>query len=127
AGLGDRVLMPGNLADLDRVMGAADVFVMSSLWEGLPLVLLEAMAAGLPVVAYAIDGVREVVSDGASGLTVPAGEAGALADALAALARDPGLRQRLGAGAGAVVRERYSFDALVDGLEACYRRANREN
>ncbi|MFO7607624.1 MAG: glycosyltransferase family 4 protein [Candidatus Krumholzibacteriia bacterium] len=123
AGLADRVLMPGNLADLDRVMGAADVFVMSSLWEGLPLVLLEAMAAGLPVAAYAIDGVREVVSDGASGLTVPAGDAGALADALAALARDPGLRQRLGTGAGAVVRERYSFDALVDRLEACYRQA----
>lgn len=127
AGLADRVLLPGNLADLDRVMGAADVFVMSSLWEGLPLVLLEAMAAGLPVAAYAIDGVREVVSDGASGLTVPAGDAAALADALAALATDPELRQRLGAGAGAVVRERYSFDALVDGLEACYRRAHREN
>ena len=121
AGLAERVLMPGNLADLDRVMGAADVFAMSSLWEGLPLVLLEAMAAGRPTAAYAIDGVTELVADGVTGLTAPAGSVPGLAAALARLVDEPDLRARLGAVAAAAIRERYDFDRLVDRLEACYR------
>ncbi len=125
AGLAGRVHLPGNLADLDRVMGAADAFAMSSLWEGLPLVLLEAMAAGLPVAAYGIDGVSELVTDGATGLLAPAGDPAALAGALDALARSDDLRARLGAGAAALIRERFSFAALVDGLLACYADARR--
>jgi len=123
AGLEGRVWLPGNLTDLDQVMGAADVFVMSSLWEGLPLVLLEAMAAGLPTVAYAIDGVNELVAPGETGLTVPAGDPAALAGALADLAADASRRRRLGQAAAAVIRERFSFDTLVDRLEDCYGRA----
>ena len=125
AGLADRVALPGNLADLDQVMGAADVFVMSSLWEGLPLVLLEAMAAGLPTAAYAIDGVRELVVDRQGGLTVPSGDAAALAGTLATLATDPDLRARLGAHAAGIIRTRFSFAQLVDELESCYRAARR--
>ncbi len=120
-GLGDRVALPGNLADLDQVMGAADVFVMSSLWEGLPLVLLEAMAAGLPTVAYAIDGVRELVVDRQGGRTAPTGDTAALAAALAGLAADPHLRASCGSTAAGIIRARFSFAQLVDGLEACYR------
>lgn len=123
AGLADRVLLPGNLADLDQVMGAADVFVMSSRWEGLPLVLLEAMAAGLPTAAFAIDGVRELVVDHQGGLTVPPGDTAALAGALATLAADPDLRARMGAHAAGIIRTRFSFAQLVDELESCYRSA----
>jgi glycosyltransferase involved in cell wall biosynthesis len=121
AGLGSRVRLPGNLADLDHVMAAADAFVMSSLWEGLPLVLLEAMAAGLPVAAYAIDGVTELVADGETGLTAPAGDTVALAAAMGTLVADPAEAARLGRSGAALIAERFSFARLVDDLEACYR------
>ncbi len=113
--------LPVNLADLDHVMAAADAFVMSSLWEGLPLVLLEAMAAGLPVAAYAIDGVTELVADGETGLTAPAGDTVALAAAMGTLVADPAEAARLGRSGAALIAERFSFARLVDDLEACYR------
>ena len=75
----------------------ADVFVLPSFSEGLPVVLMEAMATGLPVVTTQIAGVNELVTDGVHGAVVPAGRADRLADAIAALAADPDLRARLGA------------------------------
>lgn len=75
----------------------ADVFVLPSFSEGLPVVLMEAMATGLPVVTTQIAGVNELVTDGVHGAVVPAGRAERLADAIATLAADPDLRARLGA------------------------------
>lgn len=122
-GLKDEVFLPGNLTNLDQLMQAADIFVMSSLWEGLPLVLLEAMAAGLPVVAYGIAGVGEVVADGVTGLTVAVGEPGALAGGLEKLAGDDDLRRRMGAAGEDLIRAEYSFDHFVEKLSELYRRA----
>jgi glycosyltransferase involved in cell wall biosynthesis len=122
-GLREDVSLPGNLTNLDQVMQAADVFVMSSLWEGLPLVLLEAMAAGLPVVAYAIEGIAEVVADGVTGLTVPVGDAPALAGELARLAVDKDLRQRMGVAGENRIRADYSFEKYVAELTVLYRQA----
>jgi glycosyltransferase involved in cell wall biosynthesis len=121
-GLGAVVHLPGNLTRLDQAMQAADVFVMSSLWEGLPLVLLEAMAAGLPVAAYGIDGIREVVADGESGLLCPSGDTEALARHLATLVADAEKRRKMGAAGREIIRRDYSFRRYMDDLEALYLR-----
>ena len=92
-GLTERVLFTGYRADIPRMMAAFDVYVQSSLWEGLPIVLLEALAAGNPIVATRVGGNPEVVEDGVSGLIVPPADVDALARALVRLAGDEQLRR----------------------------------
>ncbi len=103
-GLGASVQMAGALTQqqVALALGEADAFVQASVVladgdrDGIPNALLEAMAAGLPVVASSVGGIPEVVTDGVTGLLVPSGDPGALAAALGRLTRDPGLRARLG-------------------------------
>ncbi len=95
-GLGGRVVVAGVRADVARLLGGADVSVLTSLSEGIPLSLIEAMAAGLPVVATRVGGVPEVVEDGVTGLLAPSGDDAGVAEALLRLAADPGLRAGLG-------------------------------
>lgn len=122
-GLADVVLLPGNLTNLGEVMQSADIFVMSSLWEGLPLVLLEAMAAGLPVVAYDIPGIVEVVAEGQSGLLARVGEPQELADGLATLSGDPARRLTMGDAGLEIIRTRFGFPEYMDLLIGQYERA----
>jgi len=124
-GLDGLVVLPGNLQDLDDIMAAADVFVMSSLWEGLPLVLLEAMAAGLPVVAYDIPGIGEVLRDDESGLPVAKESTAALAEGLQRLVADRDLRRAMGQAARNTIRTEYNFDTMLGRIESCYRRSLR--
>lgn len=119
-GLGDRVAFPGHRGDVTRFLAAADVFCLPSKYEGLPLALLEAMAHGLPVAAYAIDGVTEVVTDREQALLAPPGDTAALGGALARLIGDPALRRRLGTAARALVQQEHSFDRVADRLEEVY-------
>ncbi len=114
AGLRSQIRLHGGLPRLEviKLMATADVAVIASnptqagRQEGIPVTLMEAMACGLPVVATAITGIPELVDSGISGLLVPAGDPTALADALQALGRDPGLREKMGrAGREKVVRE----------------------
>jgi glycosyltransferase involved in cell wall biosynthesis len=100
----DRDLLPegpvellGERDDVAELLASSDVFVLSSRAEGLPISILEAMAAGLPVVATRVGGIPELVVDGETGFLVPAGDAPARADALRRLVEDPALRERLGA------------------------------
>ncbi len=95
-GLTDSVELAGEVADVGPYLEQADVFVLSSSSEGMPISVLEAMAAGLPVVASAVGGLAEVVVEGETGYLVPPGDAGALAARLAELAGDPGSAARLG-------------------------------
>jgi len=125
AGLDDTVLLPGNLSDLGRVLQAADVFVLPSLWEGLPLVLLEAMAAGCAVVGTRIAGVVEVLRDGENGRLVAPGEAAPLAAVMAELAAAPDTRARLARAARADVEARYSFRRVAQDLGDLYLRIAR--
>jgi len=121
-GLAPRVHFLGARRDLGNLLAAMDVFVMPSLWEGLPLSLVLAMGASLPVVATAVAGVPEVVHDGATGLLVPAGDAPALGAALARVFGDAPLRARLGRDARASVLPRFGVDRYVDAIASLYDR-----
>jgi glycosyltransferase involved in cell wall biosynthesis len=96
AGLTSTVNFLGHRSDPEVLLAAADVVVMPSLYEGLPLAAIEAMASARPVVATDIDGMREVVVDGQSGFLVGAGDAGALARAIERMVRFPVLARQLG-------------------------------
>lgn len=103
-----------------RALRAADVVVLPSISEGLPIALLEAMAHGRPVVAARTGGIPELVTDGEEGVLVDAGDAAGLADALVALAADRGLRQRLGKAARERV-ERLNGEEVLGRLDTLYR------
>jgi glycosyltransferase involved in cell wall biosynthesis len=117
-GLGERFRFLGYREDPIRVLVAADVFCLSSRFEGLPIALLEAMAAGLPVVATRVGGVPAVVTDGTEGRLVPAGDPAALAAAVADL-RDPVLRAEAAAAAAERVRA-FGIDRAVQRQQALY-------
>lgn len=119
--LGDAVRFAGIRRDVPALLGASDVFVMSSLWEGLGLVFLEAMAARLPVVSTRVSAVAEVVVDGETGLLVPPAQDEPLAAALVALAGDPARRASLGEAGHARVVERFGLPRMVEETLAAYR------
>jgi glycosyltransferase involved in cell wall biosynthesis len=96
AGLRPRLRRLGYRADVPAILAAADIFVLPSHFEGLPMSVIEAMLTGLPVVATDIRGPREQVVPGQTGLLVPPATVAPLADALRALATDPALRARMG-------------------------------
>src|SRR5205085_4555838 len=95
-GLGEQVLFLGLRHDVARLLRAADLFLLTSISEGIPLTLIEAMAAGLPVVSTRVGGVGEVVEDGLTGLLAPSGDDGELADHLLRLAVAPAVGRRMG-------------------------------
>lgn len=119
-GLDDRVAFLGARPDAVRLMAGADVLALSSHYEGLPVVLMEASGLGLPVVATAVGGIPEVLTDGADALLVPPGDASALADALERMALDDVLRTRLGA-AFAAQAGRFDIAHTEDAMESLYR------
>ena len=113
AGLGARMRRLGYRADVDAVLAAADVFVLPSHFEGLPMSVIEAMLTGLPVVATDIRGPREMVVQGQTGLLAPAGAVPPLAAALRTLVDDAGLRARMGAAGRARAVALYDEAAVV--------------
>jgi glycosyltransferase involved in cell wall biosynthesis len=121
--LGDHVRIVLNRNDIADLLAMTDVFVMPSLWEGLPMALLEAMVAGKAVVASAIAGMPEAIVDQREGLLVPAGDADALADALASLLTDPGRRALLGQLAGERARREFTLAVMAERYQALYAEA----
>ncbi len=119
--LQDRIRLPGLVDDVPGLLAAADVFCLPSSYEGLPLVLLEAMGRGLPVVAFAIDGVTDVVTDGRQARLATPGDIEGLAGALGTLMDDAPGRCALGAAARELVLSRYDFEDVVSNLETVYR------
>ena len=100
---------------------AFDAFILPSANEGTPVTAIEALAAGRPVVATRVGGVPDVVRDGEDGFLVEAGDVEALAERLASLAADPGLRERMGAAGRGRVLPRYAVARLVDDVDRLYR------
>jgi glycosyltransferase involved in cell wall biosynthesis len=119
-GVAGRVHFVGHRTDIAGLLAGCDVFVLPSVNEGLPLALLEAMAAGRPLIASAIPGVSEAVVHGQSGLLVPPGDSTALAAAIRRLLVEPDLRRRLASAARARVEREFSAEDMVRGVAAAY-------
>ncbi|MBE0414736.1 glycosyltransferase, partial [Yoonia sp.] len=114
APLGDAVHFAGYLSQdaVAQALAEADALVLPSFAEGLPVVLMEALASARPVIATQVAGVSELVENGVTGFVVPSGDAATLADRIAQLAADPALRQRMGAAGRTKVRA--DFDAQIE-------------
>jgi len=118
--LDDCVTFTGLRPDARELAAQADVFVLPSRWEGMPNVLLEAQADGVACVATAVDGSREVIADGDSGLLVPPDDVPALAAAIGGLLRDDARRAALGAAARARAARDFSLDVMAEKTVALY-------
>jgi glycosyltransferase involved in cell wall biosynthesis len=122
-GLTDSVEFLGYRYDIPELTAAADVVVLTSLKEGIPRALMQASAIGVPVVATAVKGTREVVADGETGFLVPLGDVPALAERLGRLLASPDLRRTMGERAAAHAREHFDEERVVERLVRLYRRA----
>lgn len=121
AGIAERVHLAGHREDVEDCLRGFDCFVHPSLNEGMGRALIEAMAAGLPVVASRVGGIPAVVQDGGNGLLVPPGESGALAEALGRLFRNPSWARELGVKAAASIGGEFGIASMVRAIEAVYR------
>jgi sugar transferase (PEP-CTERM/EpsH1 system associated) len=122
AGAAHLAWLPGERADVADVMRGLDVFVLPSKAEGISNTILEAMASGLPVLATAVGGNVELVTEGRTGRLLPAGDAEAMAQALLALWQAPAQARQLGASGRAEVEARYSLQAMVAAYQGLYDR-----
>ena len=116
-----RVTMLGMRNDVPRLLAAADAFLLTSLSEGIPVTVLEAMAAGVPVVSTNVGGVPEIVQDGITGLLAPSRDAARLADALVRLAENPTLRAELARSARNRVERQFSEQVMIASYDRIYR------
>ncbi len=123
--LGPRVRLAGFVDDVATLLDETDVVVLPSRFEGLPLAVLEAMAAGVAVVATRVPGTADVITDGQTGLLVPPEDPVALAAAIRRLARDPTLRERLARAGCELARSRFDVGRMVEAVESVYREALR--
>jgi L-malate glycosyltransferase len=115
-----RVVLVGCRSDVPRLLAAADVFLLTSVSEGIPVTIIEAMAAGTPVVATAVGGVPELISDGVTGLLAPRGDEAALASALVRLLGDGELRTRLAEQARHRAETEFSEQRMMTDYERIY-------
>jgi glycosyltransferase involved in cell wall biosynthesis len=119
-GLQDTVRFVGHQSNVADWLALGDVTVLPSFFEGLPLVPMESLAAGRPVVASAVDGTPEIVISGKTGLTVPAGDVAALGGAVCEMLRDPALRRDLARAGREWVLEHFTEERLVERTQALY-------
>lgn len=119
---GVRVHPLGRRSDVPAIFADADISLLASDWEGLPVSVMESMAAGLPVVATRVGGVPELVEDGVTGLLTPPGDAARLAAAVDTLLHAPDLRRQMGAAGEARLRAHFSVDHASAALLAVYAR-----
>jgi len=119
-GIGHRVRLLGARRDVAERLAQCELFALISNWEGFPRSILEAMRAGLPVVASDVGGVRESVVDGDTGFVVPRHDVAAVRDRIAALLSDPSLRVRLGAAGRRRYESHFTFEHMLDRTLAVY-------
>jgi glycosyltransferase involved in cell wall biosynthesis len=123
-GVDGSVRFLGARTDVPELLQVMDVFALSSLWEGLPLVLLEAMAAGVPVVSTRVGGIPEVIRHERDGLLVPPSDAGLLAAALVRVLTAPSFADGLQQSAAAIVKARYRIEDVASRHESVYARVH---
>ncbi|MDP9454489.1 MAG: glycosyltransferase [Actinomycetota bacterium] len=122
-GVHDRVLFLGFRPDAQALLGLMDVVAVPSVSEGTPLVVLEAMAAAVPVVASRVGGIPGQIQPGREGILVPPGDAKALGDALLSLLRDPERARRMGEAGRLRAETEFSHENMVRKVEGIYRDA----
>lgn len=122
-GIGEAVQFLGTRTDVPDCVGAMDLYVQPSLNEGMGRALVEAMAAGRPVIASRVGGIPAVVDHRRTGLLVPPGDSGALAAAIEEILRRPGWGKELGAAASTAIGARYGASAMVEAVERVYEQA----
>jgi glycosyltransferase involved in cell wall biosynthesis len=120
-GLQGKVRFLGVRTDIPEILNAVDVFVLASNWEGTPLSIMEAMAAGKPVICTAVGGVAELVKDCESGFLVPQQNAGALAKAMSHMLDNPETRRSLGKASATRATEHFDVKAMTESYEELYR------
>jgi glycosyltransferase involved in cell wall biosynthesis len=125
-GLAERIHLLGVRDDIPDLLSACDAFALASLWEGSPIAVMEAAAAGLPVVATSAGGVPERVEHGITGLLAPPGDTPALAEALASLARDADLRRSM-AEAARAASARFDAAPMISAYAALFERSARSS
>jgi glycosyltransferase involved in cell wall biosynthesis len=119
-GVADRVLFLGYREDIPDVLACCNLLVLPSFAEGMPLSILEAMAAGKPVIASAIGGTDEAVVHGETGLLVPPAKPSALAKAIQTVLSDPDLARRLGAAGRERAYQKFSAETMVGNVSRAY-------
>jgi len=125
AGLKDRVVFLGRRDDVAAVLAGCDIFLLPSLFEGTSLALLEAMAAGKPIVASDVPGNRDILRHGQTALLCPPTDAAAIAEAVRRLSDNPGLAAALGEAARHEVRKNYSIEGMTDAYIALWNAVGR--
>jgi glycosyltransferase involved in cell wall biosynthesis len=120
ADIGDAVHLVGHREDIENGLAGMDCFVLPSLNEGMGRALIEAMAAGLPVIAGRVGGIPSLIQDGQNGLLVPAGDGRAIADALRRILRDPAWAGELGKRAERSIGAGYGIVSMVRAIESLY-------
>lgn len=118
--LDDTVHLAGFVPEADNILGGLDVFVMPSLKEGLPYALMEAMAAGLPVIASAVGGIPDLVKNRKNGILVPPKNSRALAEAILLAASRPELRQTLGKEAQRTIKNQFALGVMMEKTAKIY-------
>ena len=120
--LGKHIHFLGNRHDVSDLLAASDVFVLPSLWEGLSMALLEAMASGLPIVASKVSGTVQAILPNETGLLIPPGDVQRLTEAIEQMLDDPVRAQAMGAAARRRVEAEFSAEKQADDHIALYRR-----
>ncbi|MBW3611441.1 MAG: glycosyltransferase [Actinobacteria bacterium] len=119
-GIGDRVMFPGFVTNPHEVLASFDIFALSSLYEGLPTVVIEAMASGVPVVATSVGGTAEIINHDHDGVLVPPGDPQALARGMLRLLGDDALRAEMGKRAEISARSKFDIRRRVQEVERAY-------
>jgi glycosyltransferase involved in cell wall biosynthesis len=114
------IIMPGLRNDIPAMLRCMDVFILTSLWEGLPRVIPQAMAAGLPVVANAVDGVCEVIKDGENGFTIPPENVSLMAEKVIELLLNKALRHEIGLKGKETAENEFCLREMIDKIENLY-------
>lgn len=122
-GIGDKVYMTGYRPDVPLLLAGLDIFCLCSRKEGLPISLIEAMAAGLPAIGAAVEGIRDVITHGKNGFLVPLDDVDALKNSLLALIADDTLHSAIGLAAMQTVKERYTLKRCLDKYEELFSNA----
>ncbi len=121
-GIADRVQFAGHRADLAPILGAVDVSVLTSLWEGLPRVLVQAAAAGRPILTFDVEGAWEVVRDGQTGFIVPSRDVDTFVERLEVLLSDREQAAALGAAGRECIGRDWTVETMVSRLDRMYQR-----